>query len=82
MNILVFILQVLLYLVGLILFFRLTRKIILGHDEFFDVVFRLISKCYGNIRQCFCKKSCEVDDDRRTVQDDREAYDSSSVWED
>lgn len=82
MNILSFILQVFLCLVVLILIFRLSRKIVLGNDEVFDIIFNLINKCYGSVKQYFCKKGPKVNGDGRAIQDDREAYDSSSVWED
>ena len=82
MNILMLLFKGGLILLSLVLIFRLSSKIMLGHDEFFDVIINKIKKCYGYIRKYFCKKSNSVDDDRRAIQNDGETYDSSSVWED
>lgn len=72
----------LIWLIVIIFLFKLSLKIITGHDDFFDIVFNKISECYGYIRKCFRKKSDKVDADRKPVQDVGEPFDSSSVWED
>ena len=79
----------LLFLVIAVLVFKLSLKIITGHDDLFDIVFNVIGKifktivkCYEYIRKSFCKESNQVDADRGAVQNDGEPYDSSSVWED
>ena len=82
MNILILLFKGVLILLCLVLIFRLSRKIVLGHDELFDVIINKIKKCYGYIRKYFCKKSNSVNDDGRAIQNDGETYDSSSVWED
>jgi SPX domain protein involved in polyphosphate accumulation len=82
MDILLIILKVILWFIAIVFFFRLSNKIVIGSDEYFDVLFNKISELYGIIRKCFCKKGSKVYDDRRAVQDDGESYDSSSIWED
>lgn len=82
MNILMLLFKGVLILLCLVLIFRLSHKIMLGHDEFFDAIINKIKKYYGYIRKCFCKKSDSVNDDGRAIQNDGETYDSSSVWED
>ena len=57
MNILMLLFKGGLILLSLVLIFRLSSKIMLGHDEFFDVIINKIKKCYGYIRKYFCKKS-------------------------
>ena len=44
MNILMLLFKGVLILLCLVLIFRLSRKIMLGHDEFFDVIINNIKK--------------------------------------
>ena len=82
MDILLIILKVILWLIVIVFFFRLSNKIVIGTDEYFDVVFNKIDGLYGIIRKCFRKKGSKIDVSGRTDESVGKDYDSSSVWED
>jgi len=82
MDILLIILKVILWIIAIALFFRLSNKIVMGTDEYFDNIFNKIKELYGFIRKRFCKKSPEINADGGTIQYDGKIFDSSSNWED
>lgn len=82
MDILLIILKVILWLIAIALFFRLSNKIIMGTDEYFDNIFNKIKELYGFIRKRFCKKSPEINAGGGTIQYGGKIFDSSSNWED
>lgn len=82
MDILLLILKVILWLIVIIFFFRLSNKIVIGTDEYFDNIFKKIKELYGFIRKHFCKKSPKIDVNGGTDESIEEYFDSSSVWED
>ena len=82
MDILLIILKVILWLIAIALFFRLSNKIIMGTDEYFDNIFNKIKELYGFIRKYFHKEGPKIDVNGRTDESVGKDYDSSSVWED
>jgi hypothetical protein len=82
MDILLIILKVILWLIAIALFFRLSNKIVMGTDEYFDNIFNKIKELYGFIRKYFRKEGHKIDVNGRTDESVGKDYDSSSVWED
>ena len=85
----VMILIIILFLFTVYFIVEMGNKLFDGKSAFIDFIIKYIRKfiiliryIYGNIKQFFCKKSNKINADRRTVQNNGELFDSSSVWED
>jgi hypothetical protein len=68
--------------ISILYFFIKLFKIDNTYAKKIENMFNQIKKFYEYIRQYFCKKSNEVNDDSGAVRDNNEIYDSSSEWQD
>ena len=68
--------------ISILYFFIKLFKIDNASAKKIENMFNQIKKFYEHIRQYFCKKSNEVNDDSGAVRDNNEIYDSSSEWQD